>query len=62
MGRLLGKELAEPVKAISPAKAREMGIDESIIKQYSTGRVLGENKLVRMDTKQTRKLFGETKK
>lgn len=61
MGRLLGKDLAEPVKALTPSKARQLGIDESIIKQYSTTPT-GELKLVRMSTKQTRKLFGESKK
>lgn len=58
MGRLLGKELAEPVKAISPSKARQLGIDESVIKQYSHI-PSGEQKLVRMSTTETRKIFGD---
>lgn len=61
MGKLLGKDLQEPVKALSPAKVRQLGIDETIIKQYSTVPT-GEEKLVRLSTKETRKLFGDANK
>lgn len=36
LGQLLGKDLAKPQQAITPNQARQLGVDPSLIKQYST--------------------------
>jgi hypothetical protein len=58
IGQILGKNLSAPAKAISPAQCRKLHIDENIIKEYSIA-PLGENKLVRLNTIKSQKLFGK---
>lgn len=57
MGQLLGHDLAKPQQPITPTQAKNLGIDEAVISEYSH-RPRGEIKLVPQDTTATRKIFG----
>ena len=54
MGELLGFDLAKPKEPITPAQARKIGVDNSLIDEYSQ-RVPGALKLV--EAKDARKVF-----
>jgi len=56
MGEILGIDLAKPREPISPTQARKKNIDDSVINLYSVTPI-GEQKLVRLSTLKTRKLF-----
>ena len=56
MGEILGIDLAKPREPISPTQARKKNIDDSVINLYSITPI-GEQKLVRLSTLKTRKLF-----
>jgi len=58
MGSIVGKDLAKPLEAISPAQCRKLNIDESVIKAYSITPI-GDNKLVKTSTQSMKKLFGK---
>lgn len=58
MGALMGKDLAKAGReCITPAQAKKLGIDESVIAEYAFY-PSGTAKLVPVDTTKTRKLFG----
>lgn len=58
MGALMGKNLAKPGRqCITPAQAKKLGIDESVIAEYASYPP-GTAKLVPADTTKTRKIFG----
>jgi len=58
LGDLFGKDLRAPPQPIGIAAARKLGIDESVISQY-TDRPKGAIKLVPMDFTATKKVFGQ---
>lgn len=60
LGSALGKDLKQKTKAITPAQAKAAGIPPALIEAYSH-RPRGPAKLVKVDTTQTRKIFGGTK-
>ena len=56
MGELMGADLAK-VGVVTPAQAKKLGVDESVIKAYSVT-PLGSMKLVPDDTGDARRVFG----
>lgn len=56
LGALFGISLDEPAAVVSPSRAKKMGIDESVILEYSESPP-GARKLVPVDTNQLRKIF-----
>lgn len=58
MGELMGKDLRKAPEAVTPAQARKLGIDESVINLYSD-RPRGELQLTRCDTSLARKVFSQ---
>lgn len=56
VGKAMGKELAKPPEAITPAQARKLGLDAEVVKAISTT-PKGEMKLRPLDDKQIRKAF-----
>jgi hypothetical protein len=56
---LLGFNLRKPQQLITPTQAKALGIDPAVISEYSH-RPRGETKLVPLDSKTTRKIFGGT--
>ena len=57
LGDMYGKQLRAPAPPVTPAAARKLGIDESVISEYST-RPKGQLKVAQMDFTQAKKLFG----
>jgi hypothetical protein len=57
LGELFGKNLAKPVTPVTPNQARKLGIDATVISQYSD-RPKGAFKLVPEDTRNARRIFG----
>ena len=56
LGVMFGVSLDAPSSVVAPNKAKKMGIDESVILEYSESPV-GARKLVPADTTQLRKIF-----
>lgn len=57
MGELMGVKLAKPDTSLTPAQARNAGLDAAVVKAYSE-RPPGALKLIPADTMQARKVFG----
>lgn len=57
LGDMYGKQLRAPAAPVTPAAARKLGIDESVISEYST-RPKGQLRVAPMDFTQAKKLFG----
>jgi hypothetical protein len=58
LGQLYGKSLTKPPEPITPTQAIKLGIDETVISQYSF-RPRGSLKLVPADVTQARKVFAK---
>jgi hypothetical protein len=58
MGELFDKDLRKPAQPITPAQARKLGIDESVITAYSH-RPRGELRLTPIDTSKAKKVFSQ---
>lgn len=57
LGKILGKDLAQPQKALTPTQCRKLGVDNDAIKEYSIIPA-GENKLAKRNLNEAKKLFG----
>lgn len=60
LGKLYNLNLAKPIEAITPKQAIFLGMNKKIINDISET-LPGELKLVEIDTKKTRKIFGDKK-
>jgi hypothetical protein len=58
LGDMYGRQLRAPAVPVTPAVARKLGIDESVISEYST-RPKGQLRVAPMDFTATRKVFGK---
>ena len=58
LGNMLGFDLKKPDEAITPNAARKLGIDDAVIKEYST-RTNTSLKIVKDDGAKLRQIFGE---
>lgn len=60
LGNMLGIDLKKPDEAVTPNKARQLGIDEAVIKEYAT-RPNTKLKIVKDDGILLRQIFGDRK-
>jgi len=56
MGVLLEKDIQKPIEAITPTQAIALGIDDTVIEEYST-KPRGKMKLAYMDSNHTKRIF-----